>query len=351
MPGLIHFLRCVGRAALKNGGRAVAGLVPFGASAYEIAEAAYEEYRRDDAQARLRADVDALARAPEAVAQPVPAKVEEVRLELVPSLQAALVGLRSYRLGEPLAVGDAADVRLAEADGAAFVLKASRSPEGDALLENERRALARLVAAAGTATYRRYLPELVESFVGPESRRVNAFAHEPGFYTLEQVRQRHPDLDARHLGWVFNRMLTVLGFCHRQGTLHGAVLPCHVLLHPECHGLRLVGWGQSAADGKIVHALSERYRAWYPPEVIQRKPATPATDLFLAARCLVHLAGGDPTQGRMPDALPEPMRRFLRGCLLPSPAMRPNDAWRLQEEFGRLLRRLYGEAKFIPLTM
>ena len=251
-----------------------------------------------------------------------------------------------------------ADVHLAHAEppsaaGHDYVLKASRVPEGHALLDNERRTLAGLLAAAGDTTYRRYLPTLAESFAVADRfpKRVNVFVHEPGFHTLEQVHDRHPALDGRHLGWVFNRLLTVLGFCHAQGTLHGAVLPCHVLLHPEGHGLRLVGWGQSVAAGRLVHTLSTRYRDWYPPEVHKKQPASPATDLFLAARCLIYLAGGDPVADRMPDAVPEPMRRFIRTCLLDGSAHAPGDAWKLQEEFAELLRRLYGPPKFHQLDM
>lgn len=384
MPGLIHFLRCVGRAALKNGGRAIAGLVPGGSVAYEIVEDAYEEYRRDHSEAQLRADLDALTRAPvsevrqaaEAVAAEQatdqPADVQLALVSYLDTLPAALpepaaapvddgvtvVGQRAYRLAGMLAVGDVADVHLAHAApaspaGRGYVLKASRVREGYALLGNERRTLAHLRTAAGATTYGRYLPELVESFAVADRfpRRVNVFAHEPGLYSLEQIHERHPALDGVHLAWIFNRMLTVLGFCHAQGTLHGAVLPSHVLLQAESHGLRLVGWGQSVADGRLVHTLSTRYRDWYPPEVRNKQRASPATDLFLAARCLIYLAGGDPVADRMPDAVPEPMRRFVQGCLLGGIRMRPRDAWKLQEEFAQLLCRLYGPPKFHPLDM
>src|SRR4051794_24156983 len=47
MPGLLHFLRCFRRAAFRNGGRALAGLVPFGDTAYDIARDAYVEYRKE----------------------------------------------------------------------------------------------------------------------------------------------------------------------------------------------------------------------------------------------------------------------------------------------------------------
>jgi hypothetical protein len=253
--------------------------------------------------------------------------------------------------GEFLAAGDVADVYLAREAGR--VLKVSAAPEGNVFLDGERQTLASLLVAAGGTPYRKYLPALIESFRTDDGfrRRVNVFRYEPGHYTLEQVRERHPALDGRHLAWIFNRLLTVLGFVHQRGTVHGAVLPCHVLIHAADHGLQLVGWGQSVPAGRPVVAFPARYQNWYPPEVLRRRPASAATDLFLAARCLVYLAGGDPAAGRAPDSVPAPLRRFIDGCLLEGVRMRPDDAWKLQEEWEAVLRRVYGPPRFHELAM
>ena len=77
----------------------------------------------------------------------------------------------------------------------------------------------------------------------------------------------------------------------------------------------------------------------------------PPTDLFLAARCLIYLAGGDPVRDRMPDTVPVPMQRFLQSCLLEGTRMRPDDAWALMEDFDELLHALYGPPKFHELTL
>jgi serine/threonine protein kinase len=267
-------------------------------------------------------------------------------------------GWRRYAPLRLLATGDVADVHLAaDADDAAreahYLLKVARGPEGNAHLDAERHALTALLRAAGSTTYRHYLPALADSFsaTGQGPRRINVFRAEDGFHTLEQVHEQHPALDGRHLAWIFKRLLTVLGFCHRRSFVHGAVLPCHVLIHAPGHGLKLIGWGHSVAAGCRFRAVPERYRNWYQTEVHDRRSAGSATDLFLAARCLVYLAGGDPFSGRMPDAVPSPMRRFVRACLLESAAMRPDDAWALLDDFDDLLRLLYGRPSFHKLTL
>ncbi|HEY7158079.1 MAG TPA: hypothetical protein VH575_29265 [Gemmataceae bacterium] len=267
---------------------------------------------------------------------------------------------RRYTPLRLLASGDAADIHLATtadeshtATETLYLLKVARVSEGNAHLDVERKALTTLMRAAGNTTYRNYLPALVDSFstAGRLPQRINVFRWEPGFHTLEQVHEQHPALDGRHLAWIFKRLLTVLGFSHRRNILHGAVLPCHALIHAAGHGLQLVGWGRSVAVGQRIRTVPARYHDWYPAEVQHQRPASPATDLFLAARCLVYLAGGDPVTNRMPEAVPLPMRRFLKTCLLESAAMRPNDAWALMGDFNDLLYALYGPPKFHELTL
>ncbi|HYT87942.1 MAG TPA: serine/threonine-protein kinase [Gemmataceae bacterium] len=261
---------------------------------------------------------------------------------------------RTYTLRNLLAAGDVADVYLATAAETAYILKISRIPEGVALLENEKAALALLLTAAGDTTYRKYFPTLAESFRGRDTidKRVNVVLYEPGLHTLEQVKAKYPDgLEGRHLAWIYKRLLTALGFLHRQGLVHGAILPCHVLIHAESHGLQFVGWGHSVEAGQAITTISAAYRDWYPPEVLQKRPASLETDLYLAARCMVYLAGGDPLTHCMPEAVPAVMQRFFKASLLEGQTMRPEDAWALHEDFDELLRGLYGPPRFIKLPM
>ena len=64
MAGFSHFMRCVGRASLNNGARALASLVPMGDVLYGIATDAWEQYRKDHGEAYLRTDLEGLAQAP-----------------------------------------------------------------------------------------------------------------------------------------------------------------------------------------------------------------------------------------------------------------------------------------------
>ena len=269
--------------------------------------------------------------------------------------QVVLSPSREYALVKQLAAGDLADVHLAIAEGGRYVLKITRPAGGNPLLAAEARHLKSLTTRCGDRRYREYLPSLVETFAVPGKggdRQANVFLHREGFFTLDAIRRRHSaGLDSRHLAWIFKRMLAVIGFAQTCGLVHGAVLPPHVMLHAENHGLQLLDWIHAVRIGSVLTFIPTAYRDWYPGEVLRREPAGPATDIFLAAKCLIYVAGGDPVAGRWPDAVPLEMQRFVDTCLFASLRMRPQDAWKLYEEFDELLVRLFGPPKYHRLVM
>jgi hypothetical protein len=289
---------------------------------------------------------------------------------------------RAYRLGRKRAAGDLADLYGATYGGGhagiqdaglrdagaraagtqAAVIKVPRDPADGDLLEREAVALRQLVKD-GQARFSAYAPRLVESFrhrdahTGAE-RRTNAIAPLDGFYNLAEVCAAYPDgLDPRDVAWMWRRLLVALGFAHRAGVLHGSVLPEHVLIHPELHGLVLVDWCYSvpgcyaATDPSgRVPALVQRYAGWYPPEVPARQRASPATDIYMATRCMTYLMHDD-TGDLTGATVPKSMRSFAKGCLLASQRRRPGNAWRLLTELDELLERLYGPRRFRPFKM
>lgn len=249
----------------------------------------------------------------------------------------------TYRVGESVASGDIAE--LYAVDGDAALLKLPRSPGDNDLVRAEAAALSTL-AADGDPKFRAYAPRLVESFTHEDAGRVRRaatiVARQRGFVSLADVHAAFPGgLDPRDVAWMWRRLLTGLGWAHRAGLVHGAVLPEHVLVHPAEHGLVLVDWCYAVPAGATIPALVARHRAAYPPEVTARQPATAATDIFMAAGLMLRLIGSPP----------QPLRRFARGCRYDKPRMRPQDAWHLLAELDELLDDLYGPRRFRHFAM
>jgi hypothetical protein len=250
----------------------------------------------------------------------------------------------SYRVGALVAAGDIADLH--DVDAGSALLKVPRGPADNDLMAAAAAALTRL-ARDGDARHPAYGPRLRESFTHQDHegvrRTLSVIDRCHGFVGLDEVARAHPDgVDPRDAAWMWRRLLVALGWAHRAGVVHGAVLPAHVLIHPGEHGLVLVDWCYSVAPGRPLTALVAAHRDDYPPEVRARRPATPATDIHLATGTIRRLIGG---------RMPQRMRRFADGCMQAAPRMRPQDAWRLLAELDELLDDLYGPRTFRPFAM
>jgi hypothetical protein len=269
-------------------------------------------------------------------------------------------GGRLYRVGALLAEGDLATLyRCAVPDTAPAVLKLARDPADNDLLANEAESLRALAVSPAAAGFRPYFPTLLDAFDvadtdGAGARRAVVMPLLDGFVSLSRLRAAFAaGLPPEHMGWIWRRLLTALTVAHRAGLVHGVVLPDHVLIHPTERGLVLVDWAYAVPRdaGRPIAAVSLAYERWYPAEVWRKEPPTPATDLFLAARCMVDLMGGDPLTGALPPAVPARIRCFLAGVARPQPRQRPQEAAELLAEFDDLLVALYGARRYVPLRL
>ncbi len=275
---------------------------------------------------------------------------------------------RKYIVTERLAQGDLADLyRCAYTqDGKEHqaVFKIAQSAADNDLLDNEQKALSAIYPAAQPEEeFYRYLPKLLDSFLlradhGGVTRRVNVLQLADGYVPLSDVMTAYPSgLDYRDAAWIFNRGLEGLWYVHHEKkVIHGAILPTHVLVHPIGHGGKIVDWCYAIRDWKTskdhVKAMSKAYRGYYPPEVMAKKPVTPQTDIYMLAKCIVALLGGDVATNQMPDAVPKLVKGFLTSCLIEAQAKRPDDAGQLKVEFDDLLHRLVGARQWRgPLAM
>lgn len=257
----------------------------------------------------------------------------------------------SYVLIGRRAVGDIAnlyDVRF-ERDAVltSGVLKLARNPRNSDLLAAEARVL-RILRDRGDAKYAAYAPELIDSFRHRDpsgvERRANVFAPLAGFMSLAEVRCAYPDgLDARDVAWMWRRLLVALGYIHSAGIVHGAVLPEHVMIHPEQHGLVLIDFAYAVDEpGQRLAAMVPHRADLYAPEVVAKQPVSPATDIYMAHRTLETL---------FDDVTPRQLHAFVAGCTLDDPAQRPSDAWALLNEYDELSEQLFGPRRFRPFAM
>lgn len=273
-------------------------------------------------------------------------------------------------LGKLAYDGDLCDLYSAER----FVFKITRSISDNDLIEHEAMILRQLYPEnQADEKFFRYLPKLRATFkVTKTLRHVNVFDHFEGYLSFEEILRAYPmGIDFRDVVWMYKRLLAGIGFPHTQRIVHGAILPSHVLVHPTGHGAKIIDWSYSVDLSKpvpkpnmwdriaeeepvqhhYVKAISKLYEAYYAPEILKKEAPTPAADLYMAAKCALALLGGDVKTNKMPDAVPSPVQEFFGYSLVEDPKRRAQDAWRLHEDFDKLLLRVVGEPQYRPFTM
>jgi hypothetical protein len=228
----------------------------------------------------------------------------------------------------------------------AALLKLARDPADGDLIARERAAL-RWLAANGDQQYLPYVPRLfgarryADSATG-SIRSGNVLERLDGFIGLDKVAERFPaGLDPRDVAWIWRRVLVAIGFAHRAGLIHGAVLPPHLMIAPHAHGLTLIDWCYSCGGPNPGHlaAAVARYRDWYPPELSAGYAPGPDLDIYLATKTMLALIA---------SPVPAPLAAFAAGCTLASQRRRPADAWDLLREFDDLIERMWGPRAFRP---
>ncbi|HEV2660199.1 MAG TPA: serine/threonine-protein kinase [Ktedonobacteraceae bacterium] len=270
-----------------------------------------------------------------------------------------------YTVERLIAYGDLCAVyagNATRADGQSSVLlKLPLKPENNDLITNEARILKHLRASKEYEKLRHFVAQLVDAFSYQEEasgmvRQVNVLAYIEGLFSLKEVRAAYAQgVDARDMAWIWRRLLVALGLAHANNVLHGAVLPTHILIHPQQHGVVLIDWSYAVLNpdetGEHIRAISSAYRDWYPPEVFAKKTPTPGLDIAMAARCMIDLLGGDAQHCTLPETVPWQIRNHLKGCTLAAPQMRPQDVQLVLNEFDALIERLWGPRVFREFPM
>jgi serine/threonine protein kinase len=241
------------------------------------------------------------------------------------------------------------------------LLKFPIQPADNDLALNETRILKHLKRGRGYEKLRHFVSQLMDTFTYKEQpsgivRQVNVLPYWEGWYSLQEVHEAYPrGIDAKDVAWMWRRILVALGFAHANNVIHGAVLPIHILISPQQHGVILIDWSYAVLDppatGEYISAISNDYRAWYPAEVFAREMPTPGLDISMAAKCMIYLLNGNPYKNALPETVPWQIQNYLKACTLPKPQQRPQDTSILLDEFDALIERLWGPRTFHAFSM
>lgn len=276
------------------------------------------------------------------------------------SLPLVSIGDRHWGLNRFIAQGEISDVYAAQRarwPTELVILKLLRDRQHLEQFDNEWNVLQLLQKsnAPGADVFTALIPQPVlhgDVTDGPfAGRRVSVFRRASGFsHNFDEVIQAYPQgIPPRASIWIWRRILEVLSFIHSCGMVHGAVVPAHLLVQENDHGVRLVGYGLAGRTGESLHTTSKVYRSFYP----QSKPEhlTAQLDIVMSARSITAILGGDPETASLPAAVPAKLADMIQRIALSKDVISGENAWDIREALGQISNEVFGRPQFMPIVM
>lgn len=198
----------------------------------------------------------------------------------------------------------------------------------------------------------KHLPVMLDHFETPDGRLGTVFEAIDG-YDLTSVRERLPrGVPPRHMIWLARRCLSALGWAHGRGVLHGNLDPGHIMVRASDHNVWLVDWCYAIVEPAKTGASFRCHNEVYsPPEVIDRRPPLPSSDLYALGKCMIFAAGGDPAAKALPDEIDARLQRLFRFMAVESARGRAQDAWELYGQLDQLREAIWGPHQFLEFTL
>ena len=253
-----------------------------------------------------------------------------------------------YTITRKIPDGDVANVFTGTSGADKLCFKICRnSLINNDLLVNERDILNYLWNEAKTAKLKAmaHIVKFRDSFeTGTLSHsRTNVCQLAEGYYNLAEVASAYPKgLDLRDAAWMFNRVLGALLICQQAGVVHNAILPEHILIHPDKHNAKLCGWSYATRGRVKAKAIVPSRRSLYAPELLDGKLTTTATDLHMLAATIWTIIDA--------ATVPRNIMGFFKQFAL-SQKLRPQGAWEVFEELSKELEKAFGPKKFRVFKM
>lgn len=211
----------------------------------------------------------------------------------------------TYTIKHLMRSGDIGDYYLTlDADGNEYILHMARNAKNNDLMQNERNVLGRISASPAFEEFdgRRYVPEVVTHFMTPDGVACNLLkiANHGDEAPLPSLSEMHSlseiadqlgdDLDIRHLGWMWRRLLGALTISQYVGVIHAGITPDSIWIStsPSNHGAVLMNWVHASTGQKPVKSVSSRWRSLYPAEVLAKMPPVPSTDFYMGGYAMQH---------------------------------------------------------------
>lgn len=229
--------------------------------------------------------------------------------------------LSSYSLNEaPRAVGHSSKLYsgLSRA-GLDVLVKVASTSSNNKALEREIEFLERVHSKPDAPEIARFIPEVLDTFMihnGSQRLRATVFEGPRNVVSVGELIAAYPNgmppIDA---AWVCRRLLGQVCAATLFGVVHCALVPDHLVVGIETHDPIHIGWSHAIGigDRKLDH--DNRWKKYYPPELVRRSELDSRTDLYMAGKSMIALLGGDLGSNSLPETVPEDIAKVIHRCV------------------------------------
>lgn len=255
-------------------------------------------------------------------------------------------------IGKPIA-GDIANIYFTKENS---ILKIAKEPKLNKYLENEAALLKKIHKQSNDKLQKladAHIPPLIESFV-IDNKQCNVIKKwEVGeCYTLDRVNVQYTDgVGGRHCAWMFKRLLAAIAIAHEANVIHGQIIPTNFMVCPADHNGLLIDWTGAVEKNGIINFMVPQFQEFYAPEIWLKQKTSFSTDIYMAAKLMIYILGGNTKNDTVPKETPKLIYDFLRGCLIKNPHRRPQKAFDILDDFSNTLEDVYGKPKWVDLEI
>ena len=157
------------------------------------------------------------------------------------------------------------------------------------------------------------------------------YRYYPEMPSLENVIKTYPKgIDERDMVWMFKRLLAAIWTSHNLGIIHSAILPEHVLLNLDTHGIVLIDWMHTNKVGEKPRTARLGSEEYYPRYTLTENNST-SLDIHMAAAVMRGIMGGNL------DNVNKNIRLIFRASM-----MGTTDARIVHEQLDKEVKKLWG---------
>lgn len=138
----------------------------------------------------------------------------------------------------------------------------------------------RFADAAMEKQMRQFLPDAPKVTVLDDGRVMHTFPRRPDELPLRDLLRHHGPFDARTCAWIISGLMNIACWLRWSGNVHGGIRPETVMIAPEFHAVRLLGWEFCTPFDARPAALPRSTLRLFPS--LTAPGAVPAKDLDLS---------------------------------------------------------------------